>query len=72
VKEHQQIVELIDQFKWKSVVLVGGDYKNVRHQYRYFENVSAAKEWMNTQSLENSYLLIKGSRSMQMEKLLDK
>jgi UDP-N-acetylmuramoyl-tripeptide--D-alanyl-D-alanine ligase len=72
VKEHQQIVELIDQCKWKFVVLVGGDYKHVHHQYQYFENVLAAKEWMNTQSLDNSYLLIKGSRSMQMEKLLDK
>ena len=69
--EHQSILNLIDQYSWKAVVLVGGDFKNLSHQYLFFNNSTEAGEWLKQQQVQNSYLLVKGSRSMQMEKLLD-
>ena len=69
--EHQSILNLIDQYPWKAVVLVGGDFKNLSHQYLFFNNSTEAGQWLKEQQVQNSYLLIKGSRSMQMEKLLD-
>jgi UDP-N-acetylmuramoyl-tripeptide--D-alanyl-D-alanine ligase len=71
IEEHQEIVRLIDQHKWKEVVLVGGDFSNVNHKYHFFNNSAEAKEWLKHQRLDNAYLLIKGSRSMQMEKVLE-
>ena len=71
LKEHQSIIDLINQHRWKDVILVGGDFVKLNAAFRTFENSLQAKEWYQQQSLRNSNLLIKGSRSMQMEKLLD-
>lgn len=69
--EHQAIVELIGQFKWKAVVLVGGDFLKITHPYVSCRDTAEAKQWLRQQQFENTHLLIKGSRSMQMEKVLD-
>jgi UDP-N-acetylmuramoyl-tripeptide--D-alanyl-D-alanine ligase len=71
LKEHNSIVELINQYKWKNVVLVGGDFDKVNHHYINFKNSTEAKEWLKQQHVENAMLLVKGSRSMQMEKVLE-
>jgi len=70
IREHESLVQLINSYKWDSVVLVGGDFKNVQHPYQYFDNSTQAGEWLKKQGFENTYLLVKGSRSMQMEKVL--
>jgi UDP-N-acetylmuramoyl-tripeptide--D-alanyl-D-alanine ligase len=72
LKEHEGIVNLIYRHKWKEVALVGGDFLVVKSPYRQFENAEAAARWYNEQNFRNSYFLIKGSRSMQMERVLGK
>jgi len=71
IAEHQRIIDIINQFSWKAVVLVGGDFLKAEHDYLKFENSQQAKEWLHKQHFQNTYLLIKGSRSMQMEKVLE-
>ena len=68
--EHEAIVQLIEKNKWKAVVLVGGDFNKVKNPFIYFADSLAAKEWLNEQHFENTKLLVKGSRSMQMEKMI--
>jgi UDP-N-acetylmuramoyl-tripeptide--D-alanyl-D-alanine ligase len=70
LREHKEILNLIDRFKWKDVVLVGGDFMKVKSSYRTFTNSVEAKDWFDSQKFENSYMLVKGSRSMQMERVL--
>ena len=72
IHEHELLIQLIQQFTWKEVVLVGGDFKLVQHPYRYCNNSLEAKEWLLQQNFQNSYFLIKGSRSMAMEKIIEK
>ncbi|WP_462221532.1 UDP-N-acetylmuramoyl-tripeptide--D-alanyl-D-alanine ligase [Ferruginibacter sp.] len=71
IKEHQSIISVIDNYKWSAVVLVGGDYHKVNHRYINFENSLQAKEWYSQQNIQHAQILIKGSRSMQMEKVLE-
>jgi UDP-N-acetylmuramoyl-tripeptide--D-alanyl-D-alanine ligase len=71
LQEHQQIIELIKKYSWKEVVLVGGDFLKLSHPFLSFENSLQAKEWFAQQHFQNSYILVKGSRSMQMEKVLE-
>jgi UDP-N-acetylmuramoyl-tripeptide--D-alanyl-D-alanine ligase len=71
LKEHNGIVQLINQYKWKNVVLVGGDFDKVNHNYINFKTSLEAKDWLKEQHLKSSLLLVKGSRSMQMEKVLE-
>jgi UDP-N-acetylmuramoyl-tripeptide--D-alanyl-D-alanine ligase len=70
-KEHKAIVELIDKYKWTAVVLVGGDFKHVPHPYNYFDTAAEAGAWLKQQAFKDSILLVKGSRSMGMEKVLE-
>lgn len=71
LKEHQSLIDLINQYTWKDVVLVGGDFSKVTHAYAYFENALQAKEWFEKQHFKHAAILIKGSRSTQMEKVLN-
>jgi UDP-N-acetylmuramoyl-tripeptide--D-alanyl-D-alanine ligase len=68
--EHESIIELIKKYKWKNVVLVGNNFKNTPG-FLHFDNAVDAGKWLQQQKIENSQLLIKGSRSMQMEKVLE-
>ena len=71
LKEHELIIELIKKHTWKNVVLVGGDFKKTEHPFTSFSSTEEVKNWLQQQQPENTYLLIKGSRSMQMEKVLE-
>ena len=71
VHEHQSLIDLINKYNWKNVVLVGGDFNKTKHKYLYFENSTEAKEWFKNQSFDPTHILIKGSRSTQMEKILE-
>ena len=71
LKEHETIIRLIGQYKWKDVVLVGGDFLKTVHPYISFSTTAEAKEWLRQQHFENTCLLIKGSRSMKMEQVLE-
>jgi UDP-N-acetylmuramoyl-tripeptide--D-alanyl-D-alanine ligase len=71
IEEHKAIIALIQQYQWKAVVLVGGDFLHIAHPFTTFATTDEAKNWLKKQQFENTSLLIKGSRSMQMEKVLD-
>lgn len=70
LQEHQQIIDLIKKYNWKAVVLVGGDFRKIDHPFISMENAAEAKAWLLKQGFENTSFLVKGSRSMQMEKVL--
>jgi UDP-N-acetylmuramoyl-tripeptide--D-alanyl-D-alanine ligase len=69
--EHRAIIELIKQYPWKEVALVGGDFINLPHPFHSFENSTQANAWFQQQRFENSFILVKGSRNMRMEKVLE-
>jgi UDP-N-acetylmuramoyl-tripeptide--D-alanyl-D-alanine ligase len=71
LNEHRAIVDIIKKNEWEKVVLVGGDFLNFDHPFIKFENALQAKNWWQQQHFENIHALIKGSRSMQMEKVLE-
>jgi len=71
VHEHQQLIDLINNYTWKQVVLVGGDFNKTNHHYQYFDNAALAGLWLKDQHFTNTGMLIKGSRSTQMEKVLE-
>lgn len=70
VKEHQELVNLLERTHWEAVVLVGGDFKKVTHPYIFLENAAEAGKWLQQQQYQDTHILIKGSRSTGMEKVL--
>jgi UDP-N-acetylmuramoyl-tripeptide--D-alanyl-D-alanine ligase len=71
VQEHQALVDLINNYNWTNVVLVGGDFDKVNHNYLSFKNAEQASIWFKQQHFKNAGILVKGSRSTQMEKVLN-
>ena len=71
LKEHQFILNKIKGHKWKNVLLVGGDFERLDHSFLRFSSSIKAGVWLKQNSIKNSFVLIKGSRSTQMEKVLD-
>jgi UDP-N-acetylmuramoyl-tripeptide--D-alanyl-D-alanine ligase len=68
--EHETIISLIDKYDWEAVVLVGKNFNDIPNKYINLENSTEAGEWLKTKNPKDSLILIKGSRSMQMEKAL--
>jgi UDP-N-acetylmuramoyl-tripeptide--D-alanyl-D-alanine ligase len=68
--EHQGIVNLLKQYTWAGVLLVGGDFSKVDHHYLFLPDSNTAMEWLKSKSITNGMFLIKGSRSMKMETLM--
>ena len=68
--EHQQIVNLIGNCSFQSVVLVGEQFAQVNHPYLQLSSAKEAADWFRLQNFKNTHLLIKGSRSMKMETIL--
>lgn len=68
--EHRDIIKLIKKYDWTAVILVGGDFGKIQHGFTFFPNSFEAKTWFIQQSPVDTHFLIKGSRSMQMEKII--
>lgn len=66
-EEHQNIIEVIKRYDWVKVILVGGDFAKINHPFLYFANATDAGDWCRQQNFQNTYFLIKGSRSIKME-----
>jgi UDP-N-acetylmuramoyl-tripeptide--D-alanyl-D-alanine ligase len=71
IYEHENLLHLINQYNFKNVILVGGNFKIAHQPYIYFDKAETAAEYIAQQNLQHTYFLIKGSRSMQMEKVLN-
>lgn len=71
VEEHKNIVDIIKAFQWKHVILVGGDFLKIDHPFSTAKNAEEAGAWIKKLNLEYAYILIKGSRSSAMEKVLE-
>ncbi len=69
--EHEQIIRQIATTDWKEVILVGGDFLSIKHPYLTFSTAEEAGKWLSSRSFQNTAFLVKGSRSMQMEKSVE-
>ena len=69
--EHQLLIDQLNQTNWENVLLVGSEFKPCVHNYLYFDTVQEAKAWLHAQTLKGYTLLIKGSRGIQMEQLIN-
>ena len=71
LSEHQALIQLLEKYTWDHVVLVGGDFENCTHPYTFFKDALEAKTWLQAQNLSNSAILVKGSRGIKMEQVLE-
>ncbi len=69
--EHQNVVNMLAERKAENVFLVGEEYMQTTSPYPVFENVDGLHKYLQDNPLKDKNILLKGSRSTKMEKLLD-
>jgi UDP-N-acetylmuramoyl-tripeptide--D-alanyl-D-alanine ligase len=71
--EHNRILKMLINLKGIEVLLVGKYYKTIAKPYGFkaFANAEELKTWLGENPLKKRFILIKGSRGIQLEKITD-
>ena len=70
--EHTSILQYISSFDWKAVYTVGEAFlKCSNNIYHSYESVADFKESVDLDEYSDCYILLKGSRSLGLENILD-
>ena len=72
-EEHQNIVDLCSNKGFQNVYLVGHHFKETvtPEGFQKFSKAEDLKDFLTTNPISNSYILIKGSRGIALEKITD-
>lgn len=71
-EEHEKIIHLIQEYGFKNVILVGKEFFKLRstNPYLNFMDLKDAENHLIKHPIKNAQILVKGSRGVQLEKLL--
>lgn len=71
--EHQKIADFIESNNFSEVFLVGPEFKKTTtsNDKKKFDNVELLFNYLQTQPIENKLILVKGSRGLHLEKILE-
>ena len=71
-KEHQAIISLIKELKFENVILVGEEFKKTAGtDFTTFTNVEELLTYINSNDISGKKILIKGSNSIRLEKIVN-
>lgn len=73
LEEHQKILKIIYSENYDKVILVGKKFEKFSNNdnWLYFDDSERASSWLKKNPIEKSFILIKGSRSSLMEKIME-
>lgn len=71
LKEHQSIVDLASNLNFTNVFLVGEHFYKTNSTLKIFKDFNSLNRFIKNNPLKQQSILIKGSRGMRLERLLD-
>jgi UDP-N-acetylmuramoyl-tripeptide--D-alanyl-D-alanine ligase len=71
LEEHQAIVDLVTSFNFDHTFFVGENFNNSKTEKPQFKSYEAFEDFIKKNPLKNHSILIKGSRGMRLERILD-
>ncbi|MFA6769616.1 MAG: UDP-N-acetylmuramoyl-tripeptide--D-alanyl-D-alanine ligase [Bacteroidales bacterium] len=78
VEEHKAILNIVEKMNLKYIFIIGKEFANAAKGDKYFaekaifkENSEKLKEYLSKNKLNNTTLLVKGSRGIKLETVLD-
>lgn len=66
--EHQLIIDQLKASKIDKVILIGNEFKKHSTPYIHFDTNKELKKWLQSQALKDCFFLVKGSRSLSLER----
>ncbi|TZF99486.1 UDP-N-acetylmuramoyl-tripeptide--D-alanyl-D-alanine ligase (plasmid) [Chryseobacterium panacisoli] len=70
-KEHQNILKLAQELNFNEIITVGKHFKEVNSSDLAFENTTVLIEYLKQNKIHSENILLKGSRGIALEKLID-
>ncbi|MGL5317662.1 MAG: UDP-N-acetylmuramoyl-tripeptide--D-alanyl-D-alanine ligase [Bacteroidales bacterium] len=69
--EHKQIVDLISALDFNKVILAGEIFSQIESEFTTLADTNSLLEYLKENPVRDSYILIKGSRGMALEKCIE-
>ena len=70
-QEHQAIADLADSLAFERIFLVGKNFHAVASSHTTFEDFDRLKSFLSKDPLQGKTILIKGSRGMKLERVVE-
>lgn len=72
-QEHKNIIELLKELRFKNVYLVGSEFSQCskNSEYSSFDNVEELAQYLSNNPVTGKDILVKGSNSVHLNKLID-
>lgn len=69
--EHQKIADYVSHHNFDKVMFVGDNFSRVHTDHLRFKDTDSLKHYLTENPISDSYILLKGSRGIQLEKCID-
>ncbi|WP_029906866.1 UDP-N-acetylmuramoyl-tripeptide--D-alanyl-D-alanine ligase [Prevotella sp. 10(H)] len=69
--EHQKVADYVSHHNFDKVIFVGDNFSRIHTDYPRFTDLDSLRTYLTKNPIEDSYVLLKGSRSVQLEKCID-
>ncbi|MEG1379082.1 MAG: UDP-N-acetylmuramoyl-tripeptide--D-alanyl-D-alanine ligase [Bacteroidales bacterium] len=70
-KEHQRILDFLQETNFEKVILVGEEFNTLAHPYNGFQTTEELKAWLRQHPVANRFILVKGSRGIALEGVVE-
>jgi len=75
-KEHSKIIDLINNFNFNKVIIIGNHFyelskKKTNNEYLFFKSTNELIEYLKNKTLNNKYVLLKASKRIMLGKTLE-
>lgn len=70
-KEHRIIIDIINELKFEDVILVGDEFKKVNTKFQSFSDIDDLIKHIDMNSISGKNILVKGSHSIHLERLIN-
>lgn len=69
--EHQKVADYVSHHNFDRVIFVGDNFSRITTDYPRFKDLDSLKYYLKENPIEDSYILLKGSRGVQLERCID-
>jgi UDP-N-acetylmuramoyl-tripeptide--D-alanyl-D-alanine ligase len=69
--EHKKIVELACKMNFDKIILVGKGFANINSKFHYFDSALECVDYLKHNPLANATVLVKGSRGVKLEQVIN-
>jgi UDP-N-acetylmuramoyl-tripeptide--D-alanyl-D-alanine ligase len=71
LEEHQKIISQLKMDSKMEVILVGQEFSKCQHNFTQFNTAKEVSIWIQSNTITNTSVLLKGSRKIKLEQLKD-